>query len=847
RDLAALTAGARSTEEACRLAAQAAGGYRDDLPFALLYAVEDAGPRLVGSAGAGAAALAAPSWQPQLDEALHTRRPVLVEGLEAKTGDAAGAPRGALILPIGPPGERPVAVMIAGLSAWLAVDDRYRSFLELMAGTLSSAVASARALQETRRQAEALAELDRAKTAFFSNVSHEFRTPLTLMLGPTEDLLSGAHGELVPEQRAQLELLRRNELRLQRLVNALLEFSRIESGRARATFEETDLCALTRELAGSFRSAMERAGLVFSVDCALEEPVWVDRDLWEQIVLNLLSNALKFTFEGRIELSLRAAGDQVVLRVRDTGVGIRAEDLPRLFERFHRVEGSRARTHEGSGIGLALVQELVKLHGGTVGVQSAQGAGTTFTVQVPRGKDHLPAEQIGRGDPRERGHGRAPAFVEEALRWLPEEEGPPESAWDGAARIVVADDNADMRDYLRRILCARWEVELVTDGRAALEAIRRSRPDLVITDVMMPALDGFGLLRELRADPATAPVPVMMLSARAGEESRVEGLEAGADDYLIKPFSARELLARASTQIRLARAQAALEHRWEEIRDVLRLMPVAVAIVGLPGERYELVNHAYMELMGRNPVGKTMDEAWSDLPPEGLEKLKALRRQVLESSEPVILSAVPRTLPSGEQRHYTVSMRVWADPAGHRRLISTAVDVSDQVAARRQTEQSREQIARSEKELRKAMTLRDDFLTMASHELRTPLTTLGLEAEGLLRSIEQAPRAEPPLDRWAHRAARLAGQATRLEQLIEGMLDLTGLSGELSPGREEELDLSDLARSVVERFREGSKQARASITLLAEPVSGRWERRRVERILSQLVANALKFGADNPI
>jgi signal transduction histidine kinase len=442
--------------------------------------------------------------------------------------------------------------------------------------------------------------------------------------------------------------------------------------------------------------------------------------------------------------------------------------------------------------------------------------------------------------------------VEEALRWLPEGEGQlppdlPRATFEGTARIVVADDNADMRDYLRRILAARWEVEVVPDGRAALEAARRRRPDLVLTDVMMPVLDGFGLLRELRADPALANVPVVMLSARAGEESRVDGLEAGADDYLVKPFSARELLARVSTQLRLARAQSALERRWEEVREILRLMPVATAIISLPEERYEFVNEAYVSLMGRDPVGKTMDEAWSDLPPEALDRLRELRRRVQASADPVTLSEVPRALPGGTSRYYTASLRVWADPAGQRRMISTAVDVTDQVVARQQTEQSREQIARSERELRRAMTLRDDFLTMASHELRTPLTTLGLEAEGLRRSIEQAPRSDPALERWMHRAARLAGQAMRLEQLIEGMLDLAGLTGELSPGREEDLDLSDLARSVVERFREESQRARASITLLAEPVSGRWERRRVERILTQLVGNALKFGADNPI
>ncbi|HEY8207077.1 MAG TPA: ATP-binding protein [Myxococcaceae bacterium] len=858
REMAALTTGAHSTGEACRLAAEAIGHHPDDLPFALLYAAEDHGARLAGAAGVpeGDPIGQLQSWQPQLGEVLRTGRPVLVDDLERHLGPVPAQSKAALLLPVCLPGEAsPVAVMVFGLSPQLQFDERYQSFLELLAGTLAGAAASARALQDAKRRAEALAELDRAKTAFFSNVSHEFRTPLTLMLGPTEDLLAGAHGALSTDQRAQLELLRRNELRLQRLVNALLEFSRIEAGRAQASFEATDLAALTRDLAGSFRSGMERAGLAFSVDCPpLEEPAFIDHDLWEQIVLNLLSNALKFTFEGRIEVSLRAAGDELALRIKDTGVGIRAEDLPHLFERFHRVEGTRARTHEGSGIGLALVQELVKLHGGTVGVESAPGAGTTFTVRIPKGSGHLPRERLVHREGGPPSLGRVPAFVEEALRWLPGHEVPPEPgaapvpAGGGEARILVVDDNADMREYVRRILAARWEVELAGDGKAALDAIRSRRPDLVLTDVMMPVLDGFGLLRELRADPALAGVPVVMLSARAGEEARVEGLEAGADDYLVKPFSTRELMARVTTQLRLARAQAAIEHQWEEIRAVLRQLPVAVAIVSIPGERYDFVNEAYVEMVGRDPTGRTIDGAWADLPERDLAHLRELRERVLSSRRPITFQEISRRLPDGSTRHYTASMRAWLDPEGRPRgLISTSIDVTGQVLARLQMEESRAQSVRSEAELHKALALRDDFLTLASHELRTPLTTLGLEAEGLLRSIERAPRADPPLERWAQRAAKVAGQAARLEQLVEGMLDLASLSRELAPGREEELDLADLARGVVDRFRNRSKQARSTISLLAEPVAGRWDRRRLERILTQLLGNALKFGADNPI
>jgi PAS domain S-box-containing protein len=298
----------------------------------------------------------------------------------------------------------------------------------------------------------------------------------------------------------------------------------------------------------------------------------VDRQMWEKVVLNLLSNAFKFTFEGGITVSLRQAGNAAELRVRDTGIGIPAEEMPRLFERFHRVENARGRTHEGSGIGLALVQELVRLHGGTIAAESRVGAGTTFTVSVPLGTAHLPPDRVSRHhSPATATAGAAP-FVEEALRWLPDaavshgsdEEKP--GCWDNFSpappaaqaggdrpRVLVADDNADMRQYVVRLLTEHYRVEAVPDGEAALRAARERPPDLILTDVMMPRLDGFGLLRELRADPRTSGLPVILLSARAGEESRVEGMGAGADDYLVKPFGARELLARVSAHLQMAR------------------------------------------------------------------------------------------------------------------------------------------------------------------------------------------------------------------------------------------------------------------------------------------------------
>ncbi|MGE5334552.1 MAG: ATP-binding protein, partial [Nitrososphaerota archaeon] len=527
----------------------------------------------------------------------------------AATGvdDGCPFPCDALVLPVLEPGQRePAAVLVAGISPQHKLDAEYHAFYRLIADHLATALAAAHAYEGERQRAEALAEIDRAKTKFFSNVSHEFRTPLTLILGPLEESLADLELTLYPRQRERLELMRRNGMRLLKLVNALLDFTRIEAGRIRAVYMPTDLATATAELASAFESVTERARLALIVDCPpltdLPAPVYVDREMWEKIVLNLLSNAFKFTFTGAITVALRAVEDAngkvatVELMVRDTGSGIPEAEQAYLFERFHRVEGARARTHEGSGIGLALVQELVHLHGGTIHVESTEGVGTTFFVRLPIGADHLPADQVATDQPA--GVLTSPvmgamAYVEEARRWLPNESAMYQAdgdtvgplAFDDAvsrtgapiaptdrARILVADDSADMREYLSRLLRERFSVTMVANGAQALEAIQRNsgaRPDLVLADVMMPELDGFGLLRAIRSNPATVTLPVILLSARAGEEATVEGLQAGADDYLVKPFSAREVVSRIEARLEISRARAESERRTRRALDAI--------------------------------------------------------------------------------------------------------------------------------------------------------------------------------------------------------------------------------------------------------------------------------------
>jgi signal transduction histidine kinase/ActR/RegA family two-component response regulator len=568
-ELGARAGQARSLREVSANVMDAFATNSRDIPFALMF-ISDAQGEAQTLAGKtlGTDALVDPLLWPRSDQ---VRLVPLGESHGKLPSGAWSRPPGqAAVLPIAPAGKTGRAgVLVVGLNPFRQFDESYRGFLELVARQVGAGMTNAQAYEEERKRAEALAELDEAKTVFFSNVSHELRTPLTLMLGPLDDLLSKPEGEVTGEDRATLEIVNRNGQRLLKLVNTLLDFARIEAGRAQAAYEATDLASLSADLASNFRAACDRAGLALDIRCTPGlEPVYVDREMWEKVILNLLSNAFKFTLQGGIELRVRDAGASIEVVVEDTGIGIPADTLPRIFERFHRVEGARGRSHEGSGIGLALVHELVKLHGGTIDVQSAVGKGTTFTLLIPKGTAHLPAERLSGAGSATAPTSRADAYVQEVLSWLPGAGGDSgEARAKGAQRILLADDNADLREYARKLLSTHYEVEAVADGEAALAAARARKPDLVVSDVMMPRLDGFGLIRALRADPRLSTVPIVLVSARAGEEARIEGLGKGADDYLVKPFSSRELIVRVATLLQAAemrrRAEDAIRARKE--------------------------------------------------------------------------------------------------------------------------------------------------------------------------------------------------------------------------------------------------------------------------------------------
>jgi PAS domain S-box-containing protein len=714
RDLNRMEAEARTAEAACEVAARILGDNPGDIPFALIYLLDSDAlrARLIATTGLAAGGAAAPDRIALTDGAeiapsgslrrvLDTGAAQLVDDLRAKLGSLPGglwpeSAEAALILPIAAPGQsQATGFLISGLSPRRVVDADYKSFLGLVASHIGTSIANARAYEEERKRAEALAEIDRAKTAFFSNVSHEFRTPLTLMLGPLEDALA-APAESLPARREELALVHRNGLRLLRLVNTLLDFSRIEAGRVQASFEPVDLAAATADLASVFRAATDKAGLSLTVDCLpVGEPVWIDREMWEKIVLNLISNAFKFTLEGGITVRLRREGASAVLTVEDTGTGIPAHEIPRLFDRFHRIEGARGRTHEGTGIGLALVQELVRLHGGFVRAESVYGKGSRFTVTLPLGNAHLPQDRLR----VERTIAAMPVgaqpYLEEALRWLPgqarnEEPGIerpllselPPAATGGEkgerAMILLADDNADMRDYVSQLLRARYDVRAVGDGEQALAQMRERSPDLLLSDIMMPRMNGFELLRAVRADPKLARLPVIFLSARAGEEASIEGLEAGADDYLIKPFSARELMARVAANLEMARvrreAAAASEERFRFLAESMPQKTFTATKDGL-GDYY---NRQWQEFSGL-PLESIMGTGWAQIvhPDDMPENIARWRRSV-ETGEPFQYSHRFRRADGVYRWHLTRILPVREEDGTITMWVGSSTDIHEQ-------------------------------------------------------------------------------------------------------------------------------------------------------------------------
>ena len=706
-------------------------------------------------------------------------------------------PREAIITPIAQQGrESPAGFLVAGINPYRRMDDAYLGFINLVAGQISSALANAGAYEEAQRRAEALTELDRVKTAFFSNVSHEFRTPLTLMLAPLEDVLGRPGADPLSEHRESVQVAHRNGVRLLKLVNTLLDFSRIEAGRTQAYFEPIDLAAFSAELASNFRSATERAGLRLNVNCQpLPGSVYLDRDMWEKVILNLLSNAFKFTFDGSITVATRCSddGERAEISVCDTGTGIPAAELPHLFDRFRRVAGARGRSIEGSGIGLALVRELVNAHGGTISVASEMGQGSVFTVALRFGSGHLPAERVGKARAENAGETRAQAYIDEALSWLGDASRETAASTPGAAeivpiapiagaagqRVLIADDNIDMRTYLQKLLqAAGFQVEAVNDGEQALSRARERKPDLVLSDVMMPKIDGFGLLAALRKDAQLRDVPVLLLSARAGEEAKVEGFAAGANDYLVKPFSARELVARVRANLELAVLRRESQEALRRLNESLE-QQVADRTADLRGKEARMraifaTSYTYQGYM-------STDGTLLDANATSLAGIKSQLQDVIGKPfwqtpwfagtpgiSELVRDAIPRVaagdivrqeihvnLPQGGWRWFDFQMRPVRDSQNHVvAIVPEAVEVSER--------------RRAEEALRQAQKMEGigQLTGGVAHDFNNLLTVIVGSLETVRRQIKQAGFDAANIEHLIDSAMRGAQRAASLTQRL---------------------------------------------------------------------------------
>ncbi len=685
--LTAATVEVHTLDRVCFESARVLASDPDDIPFSLLYQLTSDGQSAVLEGDGGLLAEGLPRFNRLavtgqdacrwFSEVMSTGEVVFLETLAPFAEHAGVALEAlpastALILPLVLPTQQGqlYGFLVAGISEHRQLDDDYRGFLRMIATQIATSCASARAYQDEQERADALAELDRAKTVFFSNISHEFRTPLALSLSPLENVLSDTAHPLTEDQHLNLEMVYRNQLRQLKLVNTLLDFSRIEAGRVEAIYLPTDLARQTRDLVSAFHSAIVEAGLELVVDCqSLSEQIYVDRDMWEKIVLNLLSNALKFTMQGTIRVSLRLCETWAELSVQDTGTGISAEDLPHLFERFYRVQRVKARTQEGSGIGLSLVQELIKLHNGTITVHSTQDVGSTFIVNIPRGSAHLPQERLGIERIDTENAPGSDLYVEEALSWLPRRDGttprtqapyrerevpvgrPGSEAVVYRPKVLIVDDNRDMRDYLARLLAIAYEVRLAVDGNDALEHLRQWVPELIISDVMMPERDGIELLKLVRSDPVTSKIPFLLLSARAGEGAVLEGLHNGADDYLTKPFSARELLARVQSRLEITQLYRRISSADNHVTATIEAIADGVLVFKQDGSVSFMneglraflkldpaVDYAHLSLKERAELMALRDIHGRLLPEEEWPHWRLLRGETLTGSDAVDLT-----------------------------------------------------------------------------------------------------------------------------------------------------------------------------------------------------------------
>ncbi|WP_460994715.1 ATP-binding response regulator [Spirosoma harenae] len=867
RDVAALTSQAKTNADIYTSLVQAQADFALDLPFLLFYELnEQSRAQLVGSAGLHANEII-PAELTELDVVTtdwlaNLSDFQIIDNLAQrlgtlKSGPYPESPHTAVRLPILlSTKEQPIGFLLAGVSPHRELDQDYLNFYALLANSINTAFSNVYAYQQEQQRAEALAAIDRTKTAFFSNISHEFRTPLTLMLGPLEELLQDADLQ-TSVHKEPLEATHRNALRLLKLVNNLLDFSRLEAGRVQARYQPTDLVSLTTDLASSFRSLIERAGLAFTVTCqALSTAVFVDTEMWEKIVLNLLSNAFKYTLNGSIQVDLQADEKDAVLRVSDTGIGIPERELPHMFERFHRVENAGGRTYEGSGIGLSLVAELVRLHGGTITVSSVEGKGSTFEVRIPLGKAHLPANQLGEGTNEREVSRLTDSFLKEARTMLAGEKQSDlidQSAIEETplptVRILVVDDNADMRDYLSRLLTPYFSVATALNGADAIRQIVSNPPQLILSDIMMPVMDGKELLQRLKQSTATASIPFIFLSARAGQEARIDGLEAGADDYLVKPFSGPELLSKVRTQISLNQSR---RHEEMRLRTLVQQAPVAMLLVKGEDLVIELINQTMLDLIHREAdvLGKPLLEAMPEL------KGQAFINRCLQVYQTGLADqgwSVPIPVQRDGQLktgYFNITLTPYYEGNTLTGVLEVCTEVTELVEASQaltasearyrqlsakldeQVQQRTLQLQLSIHDLQRSNENLQQFAYIASHDLQEPLRKIQSFGD-LLKS-----RYADQMGDGVTHLQRMQTAASRMSALIRDLLTYSRISTRQEAAAP--VSLNTLVQSTLSDWADSIRDADASVQVSSLPtVLG--DARQLSQLFDNLLSNALKF------
>ncbi|WRT68535.1 uncharacterized protein IL334_005512 [Kwoniella shivajii] len=764
----------------------------------------------------------------------------LMQGFPIRVWD--DLPEAAVIIPLNSDSEQdvPDAILILGLNKNRPLDEGYMSFL------IGSGIAAVRAAEDQTLRVENLAALDRAKTVLFSNISHELRTPLTLIKGPVEDLLQSS---LDRSQRDLLTMAQRNVRRLTRLVSSLMDISKLAANKLTGTFRLVNLGALTNDLASMFCNVFEKTNLQYKIDCNSEpSETYIDSEHWEKIVLNLISNAMKYTLQGSVDVVLRYELNTVVLEVRDTGAGIPSNDLDRIGERFHRV-ASTSRSHEGTGIGLALVKDLVRLHGGTFEIESVTATesgdgshGSTFRTRIPLGFNHLPNQSVILGDVEHiEARSYADDLVSEANLWNRNQEGPdktsymtsggtstgstssgsspsvgldfPTKLFDRADTIMIVDDSYDMRKVIE-----------AHDGQEALELCSRALPDLIISDIMMPRLDGFGLLQALKSSSNLISVPIILLTARGDQDFKVGGLMSGAEDYLSKPFSTPELLARSHLQLLLGKKRRQLETAYQKQTQELRAV---------------------------------LDYKWAQSVAESsLEHLTAFWTSAFTADPSKVTESCDFQWANGRWVTVQVTQLSLVEP-GLTGLLGCVTDITDR---RKHEEAQKLRITEAENrrvEAEEAKRQQELLIDITSHEIRNPISTIQ-------EQLEVCMNKELPFKPTGQLMNTIKEDLDALESIYQcGLSQERICSDVLSLGRiqldmlqmyDTETNIREEAQKVLSIFQSEARMKRISLSLKEGESMERLgidtikiDHVRLGQVFTNLLSNAIRFTANSDI